>query len=50
MAEPEFMTTDLSDAHKNLRYLASNYQDFGGKVRFHGPAKTLLTFGVSPKW
>ena len=49
MAEREFMTTDLSDAHADLRYLAPNYQDFGGKLRFHGPAKTLLTFEDNTK-
>jgi hypothetical protein len=32
MAETEFMTTDLSDAHQGLRYLAPGYQDFGGIV------------------
>ena len=49
MAEREFMTTDLSDAHADLRYLAPNYQDFGGRLRFHGPAKTLLTFEDNTK-
>lgn len=47
----DMMTTDLSDAHadKGLRYLAPDYQDFGGKTRFHGPAKTLVTFEDNTK-
>ena len=45
----EFMTTDLSDAHEGLRYLAPVYQDFGGSMRFHGPAKTLVTFDDNTK-
>lgn len=47
----DMMTTDLSDAHadKALRYLAPGYQDFGGKTRFHGPAKTLVTFEDNTK-
>lgn len=45
----EFMTTDLSDAHEGLRYLAPVYQDFGGRMRFHGPAKTLVTFDDNTK-
>ena len=49
MAEQEFLTTDLSDVHVDLRYLAPNYRDFGGKLRFHGPAKTLLTFEDNTK-
>ena len=39
MAEREFMTTDLSDAHADLRYLAPNYQDFGGRCAFTGLPK-----------
>ena len=53
MVEQEFMTTDLSDAHSDanegLRYLATGYQDFGGRVRFHGQAKTLVTFEDNTK-
>lgn len=49
MSDVEFMTTDLSDAHEDVRYLAPGYQDFGGKTRFHGPAKTLLTFEDNTK-
>ena len=49
MAETEFMTTDLSDAHQGLRYLAPGYQDFGGTVRFHGVVKTLVTFEDNTK-
>jgi regulator of ribonuclease activity A len=46
----DMMTTDLSDAHEGaLQYLAPGYQDFGGRVRFHGPAKTLLTFEDNTK-
>lgn len=47
----EFMTTDLSDAnaHLALRYLAPGYQDFGGKISFHGQAKTLVTFEDNTK-
>ena len=47
------MTTDLSDAFdgkvERLRHLAPDYQDFGGKVRFHGPVKTLVTFEDNTK-
>lgn len=49
MADAEYMTTDLSDAHDGLRYLAPGYQDFGGKKRFHGQAKTLVTFEDNTK-
>ena len=45
----EFMTTDLSDAHAGLRHLAPGYQDFGGRLRFHGRAKTLVTFEDNTK-
>ena len=49
----DLMTTDLSDAHGDsdvgLRYLATDYQDFGGHVRFHGQAKTVLTFEDNSK-
>ena len=46
----DLMTTDLSDAHEGrLRYLAPGYQDFGGRVRFHGVAKTLVTFEDNTK-
>lgn len=40
----DFMTSDLSDAYEGLRHLAPGYQDFGGRLRFHGRAKTLVTF------
>ena len=49
MSNAAFMTTDLSDAHTDVRYLAPHYRDFGGKTRFHGPAKTLLTFEDNTK-
>ena len=46
----DIMTTDLSDAHAGaLQYLAPTYRDFGGRVSFHGPAKTLLTFDDNTK-
>ena len=46
----DMMTTDLSDAYEGeLRYLAPGYQDFGGRVRFHGVAKTLVTFEDNTK-
>ena len=46
----DIMTTDLSDAHAGaLQYLAPTYRDFGGRVSFHGPAKTLLTFEDNTK-
>lgn len=45
----DYMTTDLSDAHQGLRYLAPFYQDFGRRLRFHGPAKTLVTFEDNTK-
>ena len=45
----EFMTTDLSDTHAGLRHLAPGYQDFGGCLRFHGQAKTLVTFEDNTK-
>ena len=48
MAEREFMTTDLSDAHADLS-TGTESQDFGGRLRFHGPAKTLLTFEDNTK-
>ena len=53
MANKQFMTTDLSDAFAGkadgLRYLAPDYRNFGGKTRFHGQAKTLLTFEDNTK-
>ncbi len=46
----DLMTTDLSDAHEGaLRYLAPCYRDFGGRLRFHGPVKTLETFEDNTK-
>lgn len=39
-----YATTDLSDKYDgDLRHLAPGYQDYGGRFRFHGPVKTLLT-------
>lgn len=45
----DYMTTDLSDAHQGLRYLAPFYQGFGRRLRFHGPAKTLVTYEDNTK-
>ncbi len=45
-----YATTDLSDKYDgNLRHLAPGYQDYGGRVRFHGPVKTLLTYEDNTK-
>ncbi len=49
MTDKHYMTTDLSDAHDGLRYLAPGYQDFGGKIRFHGQVKTLVTYEDNTK-
>jgi regulator of ribonuclease activity A len=39
-----FATTDLSDAHPEAQVADPVFRDFGGKVAFHGPAKTLKVF------
>ncbi len=45
-----FATTDLSDTHAGkLRYLPPVFQDFGGRMRFHGGVKTLVTFEDNTK-
>ncbi|MBL6642924.1 MAG: ribonuclease E activity regulator RraA [PS1 clade bacterium] len=52
MADTKYMTTDLSDAYEGkarLRYLPPTYRDFGGRTRFHGRAKTLVTFEDNTK-
>jgi regulator of ribonuclease activity A len=37
-------TTDLSDAHPDAQVCEPVFRDFGGKVAFHGPVKTLKIF------
>jgi regulator of ribonuclease activity A len=37
-------TTDLSDAHPQAQVCDPVFRDFGGRVRFHGPIKTLKVF------
>ena len=45
-----YATTDLSDACDGaVGHLAPGYADFGGRIRFHGPAKTLETFEDNTK-
>lgn len=39
-----FATTDLSDAHPDAAVLAPLLRHFGGRVRFHGPVRTLAVF------
>ena len=40
-----YATTDLSDAHPDSLQVADPiFRDFGGRVGFHGPAKTLKLF------
>lgn len=38
------MTTDLSDAHPEAQVCEPLFRDFGGRVQFHGPIKTLKLF------
>ena len=38
------ITTDLSDAHPEAQVCDPVFRDFGGKVEFHGPIRTLKTF------
>lgn len=45
----DFLTSDLVDAHEGdpaaqLRSCALPFRQFGGRARFHGPARTLRTF------
>ena len=37
-------TTDLSDAHPEAQVCAPVFHDFGGKLAFYGPIKTLKIF------
>lgn len=37
-------TTDLSDAHPEAQVCEPLFRDFGGRVRFHGPIRTLKLF------
>jgi regulator of ribonuclease activity A len=37
-------TTDLSDAHPEVQVCEPLFADYGGRVAFHGPAKTLKVF------
>ncbi|SHH28870.1 regulator of ribonuclease activity A [Hydrocarboniphaga daqingensis] len=39
-----YATTDLSDAHPDAPVCAPIFRDFGGKLAFHGPIKTLKVF------
>ena len=37
-------TTDLSDAHPEAQVCDPDFGDFGGRLAFHGPIKTLKVF------
>lgn len=37
-------TTDLSDAHPEAQVAEPLFGDFGGRIAFHGPIKTLKVF------
>jgi regulator of ribonuclease activity A len=39
-----FATTDLSDAHPEVQVCEPVFGDYGGRLAFHGPAKTLKVF------
>jgi regulator of ribonuclease activity A len=39
-----FATTDLSDAHPEAQVFEPEFGDYGGRLKFHGPAKTLKVF------
>jgi len=39
-----FATTDLSDAHPEAQICDPDFGDFGGRLAFHGPIKTLKVF------
>ncbi len=39
-----FATTDLSDAHPEAQVAEPIFGDFGGRLAFHGPIKTLKVF------
>ena len=39
-----FATTDLCDAHPEVQVCEPVFGDYGGKLSFRGPAKTLKVF------
>ncbi len=39
-----FATTDISDAHPDAQVCDPVFRDFGGRIAFHGPIKTLKVF------
>jgi regulator of ribonuclease activity A len=39
-----YATTDLSDAHPEAQVADPIFRDFGGRIAFHGPIKTLKVF------
>ena len=39
-----YATTDLSDAHPEAQVCEPLFADFGGRLAFHGPVKTLKVF------
>lgn len=39
-----YATTDLSDAHPEAQVCDPEFGDFGGRLAFHGPIKTLKVF------
>ncbi|MDD3762241.1 MAG: ribonuclease E activity regulator RraA [Nevskiales bacterium] len=39
-----YATTDLSDAHPEAQVAEPIFGDFGGRIAFHGPVKTLKVF------
>ncbi|SFF33030.1 regulator of ribonuclease activity A [Fontimonas thermophila] len=39
-----YATTDLSDAHPEAQVAEPIFADFGGRIAFHGPIKTLKVF------
>lgn len=46
----EHLTSDLVDAHEaSLQSCALQFRQFGGKLRFHGPVRTLRTFEDNAK-
>ncbi|MEQ1439516.1 ribonuclease E activity regulator RraA [Fontimonas sp. SYSU GA230001] len=39
-----YATTDLSDAHPEAQVAEPIFGDFGGRIAFHGPIKTIKVF------
>jgi regulator of ribonuclease activity A len=39
-----YATTDLSDAHPEAQTCEPVFRDYGGRIAFHGPIKTLKVF------